>query len=75
MPDAHANSPPRRLLDSVRDALRVRHYSYRTEQCYVHWIKRFVLFHGKCHPRQMAEPEVAEFLTDLAVRRRVSPPT
>jgi hypothetical protein len=42
-----------RLLDRVRDRLRVKHYSYRTEQSYVHWIKRFILFHGKRHPADM----------------------
>jgi integron integrase len=61
-----------KFLDQVRDAIRVRHYSYRTEQAYIHWIKRFILFHRKTHPQQMGEVEVAQFLTDLAVVRKVS---
>lgn len=64
-----------RLLDRVRDALRRRHYSYRTEQAYVHWIRRYILFHDKRHPAEMSEPEVAAFLTHLAVARRVSAAT
>src|SRR4051794_9964319 len=66
---------PRRLLDQVRDVIRVRHYSLRTEQTYVQWIRRFVLFHGKRHPREMGEPEIVRFLTDLAVRAQVSAST
>ncbi len=61
-----------KFLDQVRDAMRVRHYSYRTEQAYIHWIKRFILFHRKTHPQKMGEVEVAQFLTDLAVVRKVS---
>ncbi len=64
-----------KFLDQVRDAMRVRHYSYRTEQAYIHWIKRFILFHRKTHPQKMGEVEVAQFLTDLAVVRKVSPST
>jgi len=45
--------PEKRLLDQVRDLLRVKHYSLRTEQAYVDWIKRFILFHNKRHPREM----------------------
>ena len=63
------------FLDSVRDAIRVKHYSYRTEQTYVQWVKRFILFSGKRHPSEMGEAEIAAFLTDLAVERRVSPGT
>ena len=47
-----------RLLDSVRAAIRARHYSHRTEKAYVGWIRRFILFHGKRHPAEMAEAEV-----------------
>lgn len=64
-----------RLRDQLRDALRRRHYSYRTEQSYIHWVRRFIFFHGKRHPRDMGEPEIAAFLTDLAVKRRVSAST
>ncbi len=55
-----------KLLDQVRNVIRIKHYSIRTEQAYVDWIKRFILFHGKRHPGEMAEEEVAQFLTHLA---------
>ena len=64
-----------RLMDQVRDVLRVHHYSLRTEQSYTHWIKRFILFHGKRHPREMGKNEIAAFLTHLAVQKDVSPST
>jgi integrase len=54
------------LLDRVRDAIRARHYSRRTEKAYVHWIKRYIFFHGKRHPAEMGAPEVTKFLTSLA---------
>jgi integron integrase len=57
---------PPRLLDRVRDALRVRHYSPRTEEAYVGWIRRFILFHDKRHPDEMGSVEVVAFLTHLA---------
>ena len=63
------------FVEEVRAAIRVRHYSLRTEQAYLDWIRRFILFHGKLHSREMAEPEVAAFLTHLAVERRVAPGT
>ena len=50
----------------MRNVIRIKHYSIRTEQAYVDWIKRFILFHGKRHPAEMAEEEVAQFLTHLA---------
>jgi hypothetical protein len=55
-----------KLLDQVRDVIRRKHFSIRTEQSYVDWIRRFILFHNKRHPRDMAEAEVTEFLTHLA---------
>jgi integron integrase len=55
-----------KLLDQVRDVIRRKHYSIRTEQAYIDWIKRFIIYHGKRHPGEMAEEEVAEFLTHLA---------
>ena len=64
-----------RLLDRVRDAIRLRHYSYRTEQSYVAWIRRFIFFHNKRHPETMGANEVREFLTFLAVRRKIAPAT
>ena len=66
---------PPRLLDQVRQVLRVRHYALRTEECYVQWIKRFILFQGKRHPRDLGAAEVEQFLTDLAVRGHVSAST
>jgi integron integrase len=68
-----ANTP--RLLDQVRAVLRRKHYSLRTEEAYVGWIKRFVLFHGKRHPRELGLPEVEAFLTDLAVQQHVAAST
>ena len=64
-----------KLLDLVKAAIRTRHYSYRTEQSYVQWIKRFVLFHNKRHPNEMGEKEINEFLTHLAVHEKVSAST
>src|SRR6201993_1770402 len=55
-----------KLLDQVRNVIRRKHYSIRTEQAYIDWIKRFIIYHGKRHPGEMAEEEVAEFLTHLA---------
>ncbi|MGE0383084.1 MAG: integron integrase [Gammaproteobacteria bacterium] len=63
------------LLSRVRDEIRLRHYSIRTEQIYIDWVRRYVLFHGKRHPREMGEVEVREFLTYLAVEGNVSAST
>jgi len=67
-------SPPR-LLDRVRQAIRARHYSPRTEKAYVGWIRRYIFFHGKRHPDQMGAPEVTRFLSALATRSKVSAST
>jgi integron integrase len=67
-------SPPK-LLDQVRDRIRVKHYSIRTETQYVQWTKRFILFHGKRHPRDMGPKEMEAFLTHLAVNGNVSAST
>ena len=64
-----------KLLDSVREAIRIRHYSVRTENTYVGWIRRFILFHNKRHPNEMGADEVTRFLTNLAVKGRVSAST
>lgn len=61
-----------RLLDQVRDEIRVRHYSLRTEQAYLQWIKRYILFHNKQHPRDLGADHIQSFLTYLAARRNVS---
>ncbi len=66
---------PVRLLDQVRNKVRAKHFSYRTEQAYVGWIRRFVLFHGKRHPRDLGGADIERFLTDLAVTRQVAAST
>ncbi len=66
-----AHQPPS-LLEQVRGRLRLRHYSLRTEQAYVGWIRRFILANGKRHPARMGQAEVEAFLTDLATRGQVS---
>ena len=71
-PDAPSASAKPRLLDRVRDAVQTRHYSIRTEEAYVGWIRRYILFHGKRHPQEMGEPEINAFLTHLAVAQRVA---
>lgn len=63
---------PPRLLDRVREATRVRHFSIRTEQAYVDWVTRYILFHNKRHPKDMGAAEVSEFLTHLAVERQLA---
>ena len=65
--------PP--FLRSLRDAIRLRHYSIRTEEAYVQWVKRFILFHGKRHTANMGEPELRAFLTHLAVDGQVAAAT
>lgn len=64
-----------RLLDQVRELIRIRHYSIRTEQAYVQWIRRYILFHGKRHPSELGAPELTAFLSDLAVRGKVATST
>ncbi len=66
---------PKKLLDRVRDVMRVKHYSLRTEVTYCDWIERFIRFHGKRHPSDMREAEVAKFLTHLAVNGNVAAST
>jgi len=63
------------LLDRVRDAIRLKHYSIRTEEAYTRWIKRFILFHDKRHPRNIGLPEIEEYLTYLASERNVAAST
>ena len=64
-----------KLLDQIRTKVRLRHFSMRTEQAYLYWIKRFILFHNKRHPREMGEKEVEAFLSHLAVIGKVSAST
>jgi len=70
-----AEPRPKKLLDQVRDAVRLKHYSYRTEQTYVQWIRRYILFHDKRHPQEMGVPEIEAFLTHLAVQEQVAAST
>ena len=69
-PAIGAGAPRPRLLDRVRGALRLRHYSRRTEEAYVYWARRFILFHGKRHPDEMGAGEVTAFLNHLAIEGR-----
>ena len=64
-------TPPPKLLDRVRHAIRARHYSRRTEKAYVHWIKRYIFFHAKRHPAEMGAVEITAVQTALAVGERV----
>jgi Phage integrase, N-terminal SAM-like domain len=68
-------NPPKKLLDQVRDAIRLKHYSYRTEETYVQWIRRYILFHNKRHPNQMGVPEIEAFLSHLATVDNVAAST
>lgn len=65
----------RKLLDRVRDAVRLKNYSYRTEKAYVNWVKRYILFHQKRHPEEMGRDEIEAFLTHLAVEGNVAAST
>jgi integron integrase len=67
--------PPPKLLDQLRDAIRLRHYSIRTEETYVQWVRRFILFHGRRHPEEMGRSEITAFLTHLAVKDKISAST
>jgi len=74
--DMAPSGPPKpRLLEQVRQAIRTRHYSYRTEKAYVHWTKRFIFFHNKRHPADMGEAEIGRFLSSLATDSHVSAST
>ena len=64
-----------KLLDRVREAIRLKHYSLRTEHAYVDWIKRFIIFHGKQHPEMLGADAVREFLSDLASTKNVAAST
>lgn len=74
-PSKNNPAPAPKLLDQVRGKIRLKHYSIRTEQAYTDWIRRFILYHGKKHPRDMGAAEVEQFLTHLAVQGRVAAST
>jgi len=67
--------PEKKLLDQVRDIIRLKHYSIRTEKAYLNWIRRFILFHNKRHPKEMGSYEIEAFLTHLAVNEHVAAST
>jgi site-specific recombinase XerD len=67
--------PPKKLLEQVRDQIRLKHYSYRTEDTYTQWIRRYILFHNKRHPKEMGVPEIEAFLSHLAVEGKVAAST
>lgn len=73
-PQKNVTTPPK-LLDQVRDRVRLKHYSLRTELAYLGWIKRYIIFHNKRHPAEMGKLELESFLTSLAVERNVSAST
>ena len=79
MPQSLTPSPtqgkPKKLLEEVRDLMRLRHYSIRTEHCYCDWITRVIRYHGKRHPREIAEAEVIAFFTHLAREGNVAAST
>ncbi len=68
-------SEKKKLLDMVRDKIRLKYYSISTEKTYIHWIKCYILFHNKKHPIDMGKDEIEQYLTNLAVKNRVSPAT
>lgn len=72
-PSASMSSP--RLLDQVREIIRIKHYSIRTEQAYIQWIRRYILYHGKRHPRDMGATEVSAFLSSLAITAKIAAST
>ena len=69
------DSRPKKLLDQVRQTIQLKHYSSRTEETYIGWIKRYILFHHKRHPREMGAAEIEAFLTYLAVDQHVAAST
>lgn len=66
---------PKKRLDHVRDAIRLKHYSLHTEQASVTWIKRYICFHDKCHPKDMGSADIGAFLTHLVVQQKVAAST
>jgi integron integrase len=75
MNSSNTEKRPKKLLDQVRDAIQLKHYSSRTSESYVHWIRRYILFHNKRHPKDMGTPEIEAFLTYLAVKENIAAST
>ncbi len=74
----HQNTPtipPKKLLDQYRDALRIKHYSARTEDTYIQWVRKYILFHNKRHPSEMGIPEINQFLAHLVTKKEISAST
>jgi integrase len=72
----HSIEPrPQKLLDRVREIIRIKHYSYRTEETYVFWVRHYILFHDKQHPKDMNSPEIEAFLSHLAIKENVAAST
>lgn len=69
------DKPPKRLLDRVKDIIRLKHYSIRTEKSYISWMKRYIIYHNKRHPKEMGKQEIESFLTHLAVDLNVAAST
>src|SRR5207249_2934968 len=74
LPTAPKQSKPK-LLDQIRQLMRLRHYSLRTEEAYVGWIRRYILYHGKRHPKDLDKSHIASFLSSLAVEGQVAAST
>lgn len=74
MPPSLEKQPPR-LLDQVRQSARLRHFSHKTEKSYIHYIRAFILFHNKRHPREMGVPEIRAYLSHLAIEKHVAAST
>ena len=66
------NRKPKKLLDRVREIIRMKHYSIRTEKAYIGWMYRYIIFHNKCHPKDLGPPEIEAFLSYLAVTGNVA---
>ena len=71
----HKPKPAKKLLDQVRDIIRMKHYSPKTEKTYVGWIKRYILYHDKKHPKEMGVREIEAYLSYLATERKVAAAT
>lgn len=68
-------SQPPRLLDQVRETIRLKHFSLKTEKSYIHYVRDFILFHNKRHPQEMGAEEIRAYLSHLAIERHVAPST
>ena len=64
-----------KLLDQVQSLLRVKHYSYKTEQLYIHWIKRYIYFHNKTHPKNLDGKDISRYISYMALKEKVSSST